>query len=353
MRIALILIFILQYMGLNAQFKGYYLSNGYRDHRNPDLVHVRIDNKGCHALDGWTFSDSVYQVKLDSTHMRSSVLPLGTVSQKDTGLERFYLDSPSSFYHKDSIYLNNRWFFISFQYYTDNFIGGRPPQQDYRIHVESLGMIYSSSNFLPSHNYILLITNDSFKNELLRKGFDLVSKGGINLTAESKGVWERMITCHNSLSYERTPFQLKSEWMKRRKDLALVAFTADTVDNKNKYTVTILNNSDSSYYIPDYMQIAPVKAVIHFSRSKTEWDLLDTHYGQHFFSLRKKYFLKPGQQLTLSYTFHLQKREAMDYSGLQFYYAVPNLRSWIVQKPLRQNGQNYYLFPFREVLTLD
>jgi hypothetical protein len=350
MQKVLILLFSFGYLLSNGQ-EACYLSDGLE----ADLFCVKMDDS-LRVQEAFTFKDTIGVLSKKRHNRLQKRVPIYLSSRINYDTTRkeilqYQGTFEAHFYWKDSIKVNERWYRIHFSYHDDGFVGGRPNQINKRIIVDEIGVIHSHSNFLDAHTLLMIFHKDSSTQEILGHVYEYLEK---NKEPYFRNInWLKIASLARKYTFENGIAKLSNRWTDAQKDLKLISTQSKTIGSEIHYTATIQNISDKRYCFAQYGETAPSKAIVHYEHKTHPWDLLDTHYGRHFKRLNEAKYLEPGT------TMHFKQKVPirvgcgscthLTYDGFQVYQYRYNLFRWLLNDKLTVDGNDYFIYPLREI----
>lgn len=336
----LLLFFIILNLTATAQNEAFYIGEG-----NGNLIHSETKNSNTIIKHAYIFKDSIYEVKT-----LKAIFP--TLGFSPT---QYKTDSNFTFYgyggighnlnYTDSIKVNNEWYKIYLHSDDDGFVGGRQNYMNKSIRVDSLGMIYSYSNFSTDDETLMLCHKDSTKQLLLNEVYKHLSE--TNLWFK----WSKMTELTNNYKFDTCLEKMSELWLKSRCDLAITSVKATPIGNTIKYDVTLKNISKTNYVLPSYYSIAPSKGYIKVADSLHIWDIMKSHYGRHFKRVNHQYFLLPGDTVSFSQilTTNTGSSTIVKYEGFQIFSQLSFYNWLFFGSKIQYKDKEYETFKFREI----
>lgn len=316
-----------------------------------DLIQVDLGQEGFPIIEGYSFGEEVSKLDPNLVH---TLLPFSAClpekgPKKDSLQKTLFL--PSLEQHlctADSFQFRSRWYQLTYSYFDDGYIGGRPNQVESSIHLEEVGLIFSYANFMNGHSAMLISHQDTFKNALLQAAYDrLDDTSMIHYPAEE-------FPSTFAMPFDVCLPALESRWLSSKYGLKLASYSSVDSSWTVKYSATIYNPTRYGYYILGRTNIAPARAQIKFPESNRdhEWNLLETHYGTHFHRLDSDVYIAPGDSVKFDWTFKRYHGcgncESVDYQGFQVYGNM-NLYTWFFTNSTYRKGQLFLPFVQREI----
>ena len=313
-----------------------------------DLIHTQTIQEKTTIIKSFSFMDTIKEASTIGEESFYFPFQLNKRSSPDTtAIVNVLPYEAISTYKIDSLLVAGKWYYIEEFFSDDGWIGGRPNQVNKQITVTELGVIYSSSNFIGSHQLMMLCHNDDSLQQVLLQVYDHLDR-----KKQPWNYWDKCRELSSAYPFSTAFADLTKRWLSSRNDLKLVNSHASCEGTTVHYAATIRNVSQTHYWIPRKTSVAPARAEIIYSNDfKSEWNLLQTSYGQHFRQLNEPYYLDPGDTVQITCDFPVETNSgtrSYAFEGFQFlsYY---RLLWWLVTEPEVRNGKKYVNFPYREV----
>jgi len=328
-----------------AQNETYYISS-----QNGNLLLATASNSVTQFQHAYHFKDSVFKAPLNGILLPQIDFKLvheqhiPKVDTVITIIKPYKIWGGHNYTHLDSIQFNSHWYKMYSHSDDDGFIGGMPNRVNQSIYVDSLGTVYSSTNYTDIDEKLLLCHSDSVKQQLLVKVYEYLSE--TNLWFK----WSKMTDLTQRYKFKTCVYEMKNDWLKSRRDIVISSVESTKKDNTIQYNVTIKNISKTNYKLPSYYDISPAKAIIKAYDTLYTWDLIDTHSGRHFSRNTPDVYLKPGDEFSFSQvlTTNTGSSTIAEYKGFQIYSQL-SFFNWLFTDKVEYEGETYEVFKFREL----
>lgn len=343
-----------------GQDEAYYLTQMGWSGSNADLM--RLNFKGEKGSLGtitevYSFKDTI--IRLDTNKKNNAFppfqrpfidLPKRKLADKNLVRQQLLLfNKEKEHTTNDTITIAGKAYIVQYNFYDDGYIGGRPNQVNQSIVVSDFGTVFSYANYFNAHRVFMLCHSDNTQQKVLATIYQYLA------TKNNWANWNRILELSQQYPFENCFEKLSQDWLSIKSHIKLTKCSVEAINREIHVDVTIKNTSDIAYSSLGSYKIASSKAFIHYSDSTKShpWDLLDTHYGRHFKRISQPFYLKPNEEMSFSYVFPMYygcgSCTKVTYSGFQIY-RVPNFQDWLIHGKVMHEGQEYVLFPHREII---
>jgi len=340
--------FLLLLLNLNgfSQSEAYYI-NSSRGHLAGDILLISYTSNSHAFKKSYSFKDSVIETNVQESpfiHLNHSQIPsTKTDSIPSNPFFNTHL-GPISVNTTDSIQINQKWYTLKFHFDDDRFIGGRQNAVNKTIWVSDLGTIYSYNTNFSAHELVMLCQKDSVKQMVLNSIFKHLKK------TNNWFNWSKLSRLSTQYNFSMCITKLTKEWNKDGSALIILSTTSTTKNGMITYDVTLKDNSNTAYVLPNYYSISPASATVFNQDSTTyNWDLIDTHYRRHFKQVNFPHYILPNQEINFTQNLSIKTGTGnkLIYHGFQLF-SQRTFFNWILSEDVLHEGTHFKIYSHRQ-----
>jgi hypothetical protein len=347
MKTLLLLCCFMLALNANAQEEAYFISSAHGGL-------IRLDMETDQVVKHYTFTDSVVIESTPAAHASTDLLlQLNEMPDRTS----FMIESPLGSSHPrtgqwhDSLWVNDRWHRWHFIRTDDGFVGGSPNRVTVAVWVETLGLIYSTSNWIDDHTLLMFCHSNARQQQLLTAVYKQLAQFHVPVFEAD---WlEGIIALTEMYTFANVVDALEAKWFAPRDAIVLVDAHTEVIDGRLYHLATIKNISNTGYYFLSNTYVGPamLERTIDGQRVRTRIDG-GYHGAQQHFNferLPQDLYLNPGQEWHIKLEPNGSENWGTSpentYHGLQMHRYGIDFFYWLFATPVN----NYTLFHLHEI----
>lgn len=339
----------------HAQDQAYYLNSSIRVSKEADLLLFDLFDGSACVEKAFSFQDDIRPVAMNY-FPRISLHDLEVFPEPSLGLDStiemrilFHEQFPSEKGQIDSLEVLGKWYTVLAKYSTDAYLGGRPSQDNYRIWVKDLGLIYSYDSYFNHHNLFMLCHSDTAKQRVLEAVYEYLDESSFYPNQFSTK-WSKLAKLSSSYRFETCFKDLADLWKSSSDDLKLTSYNVENINGQIHFSATLKNVSSIAYALPEYFNIAPTHAKLKVWDGSKVIKVLDSS-GRHYKTINSAIYLSPDDEINFSHIFPERSAchncQEVTYSGFQIV-GGPGLLEWLLRGIVTHEEKLYITYPHQE-----